>query len=438
MLKKSVEQRTRDVLEQATKQTEAEKAQTLLNANFHKSLNSQSERASAATAPVVGPSSRSCPENISTQPSTQTSPYKSPREASYASLARSIAVAAAAAVVGASANECGPPSAGIPMLGHNPFFNSSMMARSASRLPERATASTALSLSPSRSLLDETSVSSNILSNVSTDRSSRPGDPTLPRVNSCPPDSVNSFDAVAIASRNVERQQRTLAAVAEQQTTRRRLQISHLGIGMARPKSSVGIGPSSPTDFFALDVQHFSIPQPSPTAFQGTNSTPSSPTNVSSLTEALNIKTVSVEKTFLPTHVPLTPISPFGVGATNNSDAFTKSPILSLACAAGLIQPKRPQLPLHIEDIFSPPPGTATHSVGRPNAYSFASTRGDTGDVSDISSRMCDEHVSSSPTQMLAAETYSMPEYSEIVDDVFAMSYDPAQDVFDISSYLEI
>jgi hypothetical protein len=149
--------------------------------------------------------------------------------------------------------------------------------------------------------------------------------------------------------------------------------------------------------------------------------------------EAINIKKVSPEKTFLAVDVPPTPISPSGVAATNINDAFNESPTLSLARAAGLTQLKRPALALYTEDIFSSPPATPAYSLGMgpPRAYSFAST---TGDLSDVSFGMYDEHVSS-PTQMYVTDG----RYNHMVDDVFAMSYDPAQDEgFDISNYLDI
>jgi len=95
------------------------------------------------------------------------------------------------------------------------------------------------------------------------------------------------------------------------------------------------------------------------------------------------------------------------------------------------MEPKRPQLALHIEDIFSHPPATPADPMGLPNAYFFA------GDISDISSQMYGEHVSFNPTETYVAGTYSMPEDDPMFDDVLAMSYDPPQDEFDVSSYLE-
>jgi hypothetical protein len=471
MLKKSVEQRTREVLEEATKQTEAEQAQKLQKDPVQRSPKSRSPRSSAPTTPVVGPKSSSSTENTPTQPPAKTSPYSSPQEASYASLARSIAVAAAAVANGPPS---APPSAGIAMLGHNPFFNSSMMARSASMASmysECTTISTPMSESPSfpgtpfePSRVGQTPLPSNDPSNIciaqqfpdfaaavdanilkrpttllhprnahlsSGDVPRRPGRPTLSRINSCPADFVDSFQSVAITTPAVEPPQLTLAAVAEQQTKRRRPRLSPLGVGMARSKSSMGVSQSPSVSFFPpIDVQHLSIYQPSPTAIQPSNSTPTSPTDMSS--EASNIKKVSPEKTFLAVDVPPTPISPSGVAATNINDAFNESPTLSLARAAGLTQLKRPALALHTEDIFSSPPATPAQSMGMgpPRAYSFAST---TGDLSDVSSGMYDDHVSS-PTQMSVAHG----RYNHIVDDVFAMSYDPAQDEFDISNYLDI
>jgi len=442
MLKKSVERRTREVLEEATKRTEAEQAQKLQNETVQQSPNTQSERPSAPTTPVVGSKRQNSTENTSTHPPAQTSPYRSPQEASYASLARSIAVAAAAAAMEAAAangSGCGSPSAGIPMLGYNPFFNSSIMAGSGSMISGSTTVGTALSSSPSSlrgtsfkpSRVAGTSMLSENLSNSRMDPSICPGHPALSRVNSCPPDLVDSVDVV-IASRNNERPQLTLVAVAEQQRKRRRPRLSPSGMGMARSKSSMGLCRSSSTDFFPLDVQHLSIPQPSPTGFQGTTSTPSSSMEMPSLTEGLNIKKVSPEKGFVGAHGPLTPISPSAVAAVNNNDAFTESPTITLAHAARFMKPRRPQLAYHIEDIFSHPPAAPADSMGPPNPDFFA------GDISDISSQMYDEHISFSPTQMFVAETYSMPEDGHMVGDVLAMSYDPAQDEFDISSYLEI
>jgi hypothetical protein len=474
MLKKSVEQRTREVLEEATKQTEAEQAQKLQRDSVQRSPKTRSSRSTAPTTPIVGPKSSSSTENTPTQPPTKISPYSSPQEASYASLARSIAVAAAAAAV-ANGPPSAPPSAGIAMLGHNPFFNSSMMARSASMASmysECTTISTPMSESPSfpgtpfePSRVGETPLPSNDPSNIgiahqfpdfaaavdanilkrpttllhprnahlsSSDVPRRSGRPTLSRINSCPADFVDSFQSVAITTPAVERPQLTLAAVAEQQTKRRRPRLSPLGVGMARSKSSMGVSQSPSMGFFPnIDVQHLSIPQHSPTAIQPSKSTPTSPTDMSS--EAINIKKVSPEKTFLAVDVPPTPISPSGIAATNINDAFNESPTLSLARAAGLTQLKRPALALHTEDIFSSPPATPAHSMGMgpPRAYSFAST---TGDLSDVSSGMYDEHFSSSPTQMYVADG----RYNHMVDDVFAMSYDLAQDEFDISNYLDI
>jgi len=440
MLKKSVEQRTREVLEEATKQTEAEQAQKFQNETVQKTPNAQSERSSAPTTPVVGPKRQSSTENPSAHPAAHTSPYRSPQEASYASLARSIAVAAAAAAVAAAANGpgCGPPSAGIPMLGHNPFFNSSMMARSGSMLSGCSTVRTDLSSSPSSlrgtsfepSHVGEIAVPSENLSDGSTDPSTCPGHPALSRGNFCPTDVVDSFD-VAIADRKVERPQLTLVAVAEQQTKPRRPRLSPSRMAMARSKSSMCICPSSSADFFSVEVQHLSIPQLAPTAFQGTTSTPSSSMDMTSLPEGLNIEKVSPEKSLLWDQWPLRPISPSAVGALNNDDAFTESPTITLAHAAGFMEPKRPQLALHIEDIFSHPPATPADPMGLPNAYFFA------GDISDISSQMYGEHVSFNPTETYVAGTYSMPEDDPMFDDVLAMSYDPPQDEFDVSSYLE-
>jgi len=133
------------VLEEATKKTEAEQAQKLHNESLqHSPLQPSRETSQAPSTPTRGSQSPSISaENTPTQRGSKGSPYSSPQEASYASLARSIAVAAAAAAV-ANGPPVPPPS-GIPMLGHNPFFNSAMMARSQSAYSECSTLSTSLS-----------------------------------------------------------------------------------------------------------------------------------------------------------------------------------------------------------------------------------------------------------------------------------------------------
>src|SRR5277367_6186548 len=96
MLKKTVEQRTREVLEAATKQTEAEQAQKLQEETNQKSPQEmRRENSHSPSTPRHNPSIST--ESTPTQPRTNPSPYSSPQEASYASLARSIAFAAAVA-----------------------------------------------------------------------------------------------------------------------------------------------------------------------------------------------------------------------------------------------------------------------------------------------------------------------------------------------------
>jgi hypothetical protein len=486
MLKKTVEQRTREVLEAATKQTEAEQAQKLQGETIQSSPQQiQHENSQSPSTPRGTQNPSSSAESTPTQTRTNISPYSSPQEASYASLARSIAVAAAAAAV-ANGPVAGPPTTGIPMLGHNPFFNSSMMSRSASTFSECSSVGS-LSIVPSypgtpfeyprpTGPLGETPLPSNDPSIInvaqqfpdfaaavdahmlkrpatllhprqaqlaSTDTApKRGGRPTLSRINSCPADFVDAFGSVALSTPIVEeppvtfaeRPSVTLASVAEQQTKRRRPRLSPLGVGMARSKSSMGVCQTSANTYFPADVQHLSIPQRSPTLNQVAKTTPSSPTEGQSPIRGLAIKRVTPEKnphTFLSADVPPTPVSPSGVAAANQ-DMFNESPTLSLARAAGLTQLKKPQLALNTEDIFSPP-ATPANSLSMQRAFSYASTE-------DLSSDAFyyDNQLSSSPSQYFIP---GMSEYVNSMDDVFSMSYESSQDMnteVDFSRYLEM
>jgi hypothetical protein len=486
MLKKTVEQRTREVLEAATKQTEAEQAQKLQGEAIQGSPQQiKRENSQSPSTPRETQNPSSSTEYTPTQPQSHISPYSSPQEASYASLARSIAVAAAAAAV-ANGPSAGPPTAGIPMLGHNPFFNSSMMSRSVSTFSECSSVGS-LSIAPSypgtpfeyprhTGPLGETPLPSNDPSIISvaqqfpdfaaavdahmlkrpatllhprqtqfgsTDaQSKRGGRPTLSRINSCPADFVDAFGSVALSTPIVEeppvtvaeRPSVTLASVAEQQTKRRRSRLSPLGVGMSRSKSSMGVCQTAMNTYFPVDVQHLSIPQPSPTLAQVAKTTPSSPTEGRSHMSGLAIKRVTPEKnshTFLSADVPPTPVSPSGV-ASANQDMFNESPTLSLARAAGLTQLKKPQLALNTEDIFSPPT-TPANSLSMQRAFSYASTE-------DLSSDAFfhDNQLSSSPSQYFIP---GMSEYVNSMDDVFSMSYDSSQDMsteVDFSKYLEM
>ena len=487
MLKKTVEQRTREVLEAATKQTEAEQAQKLQEETSQSSpLKIQPENSNSPSTPRGTHNPSTSTESTPTQPRANTSPYGSPQEASYASLARSIAVAAAAAAV-ISGPPSGPPTAGIPMLGHNPFFNSSTMSRSASTFSECSNVSS-LSIVPSypgtpfeyprpTGPLGETPLPSNDPSIINvaqqfpdfaaavdahmlkrpatllhprqaqlatTDAAPKHGGrPTLSRINSCPADFVDAFGSVALSTPIVEeppvtfaeRAPVTLAAVAEQQTKRRRPRLSPLGIGMARSKSSMGVCQMSVNTYFPAHVQHLSIPQPSPTLAQVAKTTPSSPVQSQSPRSGLAIKRVTPEKnpsTFLSTDVPPTPVSPSGVAAANQG-IFNESPTLSLARAAGLTQLKKPQLALNTEDIFSPP-ATPANSLSMQRSFSYTSA----GEDFSSDAYFYDNQLSLSSSQDFIP---GMSEYVNNMDDVFSMSYDPSQDMnteVDFSKYIEM
>ena len=485
MLKKTVEQRTREVLEAATKQTEAEQAQKLQEEACQSSPPQiQHENNNSPSTPPGTHNPSTSAESTPTQPRTNISPYGSPQEASYASLARSIAVAAAAAAV-ANGPPSGLPTAGIPMLGHNPFFNSSMMSRSASTFSECSNVSS-LSIDPSypgtpfeyprpTGPLGETPLPSNDPSIINvaqqfpdfaaavdahmlkrpatllhphqaqlatTDAApKRSGRPTLSRINSCPADFVDAFGSVALSTPIVEeppvtfaeRAPVTLAAVAEQQTKRRRPRLSPLGVGMARSKSSMGVCQMSMNTYFP--VQHLSIPHPSPTLAQVAKTTPSSPVQGQSPRSGLAVKRLTPEKnpsTFLSADVPPTPVSPSGVAASNQG-IFNESPTLSLARAAGLTQLKKPQLSLNTEDIFSPP-ATPAHSLSMQRSFSYASA----GEDLSSDAYFYDNQLSSSPSQYFIP---GMSEYVHNMDDVFSMSYDASQDMnteVDFSQYIEM
>ena len=485
-----MEQRTREVLEAATKQTEAEQAQ-----RYHEETSQgspqqiQRESSNSPSTPRGTQNPSTSTESTPTQPRTNSSPYSSPQEASYASLARSIAVAAAAAAAVANGPHAGPPTAGIPMLGHNPFFNSSLMSRSASTFSESSNVSNLSTLVPSypgtpfeyprpTGPLGETPLPSNDPSIISVAQqfpdfaaavdahmlkrpatllhprqaqlatidaapAKRGGRPTLSRINSCPADFVDAFGSVALSTPIVEeppitladRAPVTLAAVAEQQTKRRRPRLSPLGVGMARSKSSMGVCQIAANTYFPGDVQRLSIPQPSPTLAQVAKTTPSSPVEGQSPQSGLAIKRVTPEKnpsTFLSADVPPTPVSPSGVAAANQ-DMFNESPTLSLARAAGLTQLKRPQLALNTEDIFSPP-ATPANSLSMQRAFSYASA------VEDLSvdAYFYESRSSSSPSQYFIP---GMSDYVANMDDVFSMNYESSQEMnteVDFSKYLEM
>ena len=477
-----MEQRTREVLEEATKQTEAEQAQRLHGEPLQSSpVQMQRENSQIPSTPRGGRMSSST-ESTPTQVRGNTSPYHSPQEASYASLARSIAVAAAAAAV-ANNSSSGPPTAGIPMLGHNPFFNSPMMNRSQSTFSECSVITESLSVSPSypgtpfeyprpAHPLGETPLPSNDPSNIgiahqfpdfaaavdanilkrpatllhprlaqmaSTETPRRGGRPTLTRINSCPADFVDAFGSVQLTTPVVERPPITLASVVEQQTKKKRPRISPLGIGMARSKSSMGVCQTSTGAYFPADARRLSIPQASPTLAQVAGSAPTSPVDKNAHVK-FHFKRESPEKyanTFLSVEMPPTPISPSGIAGANN-DAFNESPTLSLARAAGLTQLRKPQLALNTEDIFSPP-ATPAHSLQNSlpmqRAFSFASV----DDSYDAYNYQYGDQLASSPSQFYIPEAFGSSSYANM-DDMFAMSYEPQcmDTEMDFSNYLEV
>jgi hypothetical protein len=468
-LKKTVEQRTREVLEEATKQTEAEQAQRTQSSP----IPFQREESQAPSTPLVHQRASSSTENTPTQARLSASPYPSPQEASYASLARSIAVAAAAAAVANGPQSC-PPTAGIPTLGHNPFFNSPMMSRSMSTFSDCTTIDNPMSATPSYagtpafeySGTGETPLPSNDPSNIGvakqfpdfaaavdahnlkrpamllhprhaqlaiTDPPARPGRPTLSRMNSCPADFVDAFGSVALASPVIERPPPTLASVAEQQTQtnkRRRPRLSPLGVGMARSKSSMGVCQSAPDAFFSPEAP-LSI---SPPLSRDTHSSPASPVDgmFVSPVNATQFKRESPQKymnTFLSVDGPPTPISP--VGKQNSVDI---SPTLSLARAAGLTQLKRPQVALNTEDIFSPPT-TPGHKLSMQRGLSFSTNDG-------YSDSFLSSFNDSSPSQFFVPD--GMSNYSNSMDAFSSSmsSYDSSFNMSDVevdfSSYLEL
>jgi hypothetical protein len=479
LLKKTVEQRTREVLEEATKQTEAEQAQRLQSEPIQSSpLQMQRENSQIPSTPRRARMSSST-ESTPTQARGTSSPYSSPQEASYASLARSIAVAAAAAAAVANNPSAGPPTSGIPMLGHNPFFSSPMMNRSQSTFSECSVADS-LSVSPSypgtpfeyprpTHPLGETHLPSNDPSNIdiaqqfpdfaaavdanvlmrpatllhprlaqmaSTEAPLRGGRPALTRINSCPADFVDAFGSVQLATPVVERPTITLASVAEQQTKRKRPRISPLGIGMSRSKSSMGVCQTSTAAYFPADIRRVSIPQASPTLAQVAGSAPTSPVDKNAPVK-FNFKKESPEKfnnAFLSVEMPPTPISPSGLAGAN-INAFNESPTLSLARAAGLTQLRKPQLALNTEDIFSPP-ATPAHSLQMHRGYSFASI----DESYDPYSYQYDDQLASSPSQFYIPEAMGSTTYANTMDDMFAMSYDsqPMDTELDYSTYLEV
>jgi hypothetical protein len=466
LLKKTVEQRTREVLEEATKRTEAEQAQRVHTQTMESPVQLQSENTQGPSTPqAFHQRARSSNENTPNQQRLSASPYPSPQEASYASLARSIAVAAAAAAATNGPQSC-PPTAGIPQLGHNPFFNSPMMNRSISTLSDCPTIDTPMSATPSYAStpfeylgtgeLVETPLPSNDPSNIGVAKQfpdfaaavdahnlKRPatllhprhaqlaipepttksgGRPALSRMNSCPADFVDAFGSVALGSPVVEKPL-TLASVAEQATNkRRRPRLSPLGVGMARSRSSMGVCQSANAPSFQTDSLRFS-----PTLNRTIHSTPSSPVEVSPLDASQFIKE-SPQKhinTSLSVEGPLTPISP--VGKQNPVDI---SPTLSLARAAGLTQLKRPQVALNTEDIFSPPT-TPAHSLKMQRGLSFS-----TDGFSDVFLGSFDHHLSSSPTQFRIPN--GMSDYSNNMDDGFPSSLNMSDQEIDFSNYLEL
>jgi hypothetical protein len=471
LLKKTVEQRTREVLEEATKRTEAEQAQRVHTHTTQSPVQLQSESSQTPSTPkTFHQRALSSNENTPTQQQLSASPYPSPQEASYASLARSIAVAAAAAAAAANGPQSCPPTVGIPQLGHNPFFNSPMMSRSISTFSECSTIDTPISATPSYAStpfeylgtgeLVETPLPSNDPSNIGVAKqfpdfaaavdahnlkrpatllhpqhaqrapepTTRPGSrPTLSRMNSCPADFIDAFGSVALGSHVVEKPP-TLASVAEQATNkRRRPRLSPLGIGMARSKSSMGDCQSANAAYFQTDPLRFS-----PTLNRIIHSTPSSPVERldASPLRASQFKRDSPQKhtnTFLSVDGPPTPISP--VGKQNPVDI---SPTLSLARAAGLTQLKRPQVALNTEDIFSPPT-TPAHSLKMQRGLSFS-----TDGFSDVFLGSFDDHLSSSPSQFFIPD--GMSDYASNMDDVFPSSYDSSSFNMsdDFSNYLEL
>jgi len=460
------------VLEEATKKTEAEQAQKLHNESLQQSpLQPSRENTQPPSTPTRGSQSPSTSnENTPTQRPNRGSPYSSPQEASYASLARSIAVAAAAAAAVANGPTAPPPS-GIPMLGHNPFFNSAMMTRSQSAYSECSTLSTSLSGTSSfpgtpfdypRNVAPpgETPLPSNDPSNISiaqqfpdfaaavdanvlkrpttlmhprhvqlssTDVPRRGGRPALTRINSCPADFVDAFGSVALNSPTVERPPITLASVAEQQTKKRsRPRLSPLGIGMQRSQSSMGVCQVNAFAYSPVEPQYLNVTQRSPTLQQVATSSPTPSTDgTNTPTKSIQFKKETPEKyttAFLSADVPPTPISPASLAA-GQSEAFNESPTMSLARAAGLTQLKRPQIALNTEDIFSPP-ATPANSLNMQRGYSFSSA----ADYSDVYVGSYNDHFSTSPTQF-AIPHHSALDYANAVDDVFAMSFDPSQDI---------
>ena len=470
-----MEQRTREVLEEATKQTEAEQAQRLQGAKDQSSpFITQREDTQIPSTPRTVQNASSSAESTPTQRQSNLSPYSSPQEASYASLARSIAVAAAAAAV-ANVPSAGPPTAGIPTLGHNPFFNSPMMSRSVSTFSDITETpsypGTPFDYPRAVGPLGETPLPSNDPSNISvaqqfpdfaaavdanmlkrpatlmhprqahlasTDVSHRGGRPTLTRINSCPADFVDAFGSVALTTPILERPQVTLASVAEQQTKKKRPRLSPLGIGMARSKSSMGVCQTATAAYFHGDVPRMGMPQPSPTLGHTARSTPSSPVEASSfVTAPMNFKKESPEKntsSFLTVDMPPTPISPSHVGGVK-PNPMNESPTLSLARAAGLTQLKKPQLMLNIEDIFSPP-ATPAHSINAQRSFSFALT----DDGSDVYlGGSYDDQLASSPSQFYIPMGGS-GDYASSMS-IYPMSYDSSQMMdheMDFSNYLEM
>jgi hypothetical protein len=497
VLKKSVEQRTREVLEEATKQTEAEQAQRLHDAEASSSSPTVPHSAESPATPTRG--GQRSPDSAEATP-TQTreckSPYASPQEASYASLARSIAVAAAAAAV-ANGPSSVPPTTGIPMLGHNPFFSSPMMTRSVSTFTDCSSLdsltpsypSTPFDYPRSAGPLGETALPSTDPMNIgiaqqfpdfaaavdahmlkrpttlvhprqaeisNSEIARRGGRPTLSRINSCPADFVDAFGNVRIQTPVVERPpQITLAAVAEQQTKKRRPRLSPLGVCMARSKSSMGVCQTATAAYFPPDVQQLTIPQPSPPFLNVAKSTPTSPVEGKTLTSPIPIvmKKESPEKrtAFLSAGVPPTPVSPSGTAITSNQNALNESPTLSLTRAAGLARLKKPQLALHTEDIFSPP-ATPAHSLSIKRGISLSVT-GITGTSASSASSASgaffnpyDNGLASSPTQLYVPDaTAGLEDYTldnGSMDEIFSMSCSSSQqqemEDIDFSNYLAI
>ncbi len=422
------------MLEEATKQTEAEQAHRLQGVKAEGSPQQmQCDESQVPSTPRTVQKSPGSAESTPSQSQLNSSPYASPQEASYASLARSIAVAAAAAAV-ANGPASGPPTAGIPMLGHNPFFNSPMMSRSVSTFTEVTDSPSypgtpfdyPLPVGP----LGETPLPSNDPSVISVAQQypdfaaavdahmlkrpatllhprqaqlvsaevpRRGGRPTLTRINSCPADFVDTFGSVALASPAVERPSVTLASVAEQQTKKKRPRLSPLGVGMARSRSSMGVCQTATAAYFPSDVPRVGIPQPSPTLAQAARSTPSSPVESSKFgTAPVAFKNESPEKytnSLLAVDMPATPISPAHLTGVK-VEPMNESPTLSLARAAGLTQLRKPQLMLNTEDIFSPP-ATPAHSLNVQRGFSFASS----DDGSDAFLGCFDDQRASSPSQ---------------------------------------